>query len=384
MQQTERTVAARDGADRRARRMRQRRQAAATSAARLRSGHAEQRRHVKLGLITKFPVDFYVTMSDAAKEWDTDHPERRADHSARQERHRRRRARSTRSSRWSPRASRASPSRRRARPCRPALQKAVDGGVKVVLLDNDMPDWDGKTSVVATDNLEGGVLAGQCSRSSLKPGDTVGRPRGCAPACPSLDDRVDGMQAGPGRPAQDRAAGSRPTATRTRASRRRRTLLTAHPDVTAIYGACGPPTLGAIQSIQRAGNKPTASARRLRRRPRRGQVDPRRHESRRRPVPGQDGRARRSAALDAVKGKTSSRPSTPARTMVTKENADRASRLSRGPRWQPREPVPPVHSDDAGHVDDREVRSQRSPRRQASTSRRPLPDLARASTARTR
>ena len=30
-------------------------------------------------------------------------------------------------------------------------------------------------------------------------------------------------------------------------------LLTAHPDVTAIYGACGPPTLCAIQSLKNAG-----------------------------------------------------------------------------------------------------------------------------------
>ena len=42
-----------------------------------------------------------------------------------------------------------------------ALQKAVDGGIKVILVDNDIPGWDGKTSLVATDNLAGGVLAGK-------------------------------------------------------------------------------------------------------------------------------------------------------------------------------------------------------------------------------
>ena len=40
--------------------------------------------------------------------------------------------------------------------------KAVDkAGIKVVLVDNDIPDWTGKSSVVATDNLAGGKLAGQ-------------------------------------------------------------------------------------------------------------------------------------------------------------------------------------------------------------------------------
>ena len=35
-------------------------------------------------------------------------------------------------------------------------------------------------------------------------------------------------------------------------------LLTAHPDVTAIYGACGPPIIGALQAIKAAGKKPGA------------------------------------------------------------------------------------------------------------------------------
>ena len=30
-------------------------------------------------------------------------------------------------------------------------------------------------------------------------------------------------------------------------------ILTANPDVTAIYGACGPPIIGAIEAIRRAG-----------------------------------------------------------------------------------------------------------------------------------
>jgi simple sugar transport system substrate-binding protein len=31
--------------------------------------------------------------------------------------------------------------------------------------------------------------------------------------------------------------------------------LTAHPDVSAIYGACGPPTTGAVQAIKAKGKK---------------------------------------------------------------------------------------------------------------------------------
>ena len=34
-------------------------------------------------------------------------------------------------------------------------------------------------------------------------------------------------------------------------------MLTANPNLTAIYSACGPPALGAIQSIKNAGIKPS-------------------------------------------------------------------------------------------------------------------------------
>ena len=37
---------------------------------------------------------------------------------------------------------------------------AVKAGIKVVLVENDIPGWTGKSSVVATDNLAGGKLAG--------------------------------------------------------------------------------------------------------------------------------------------------------------------------------------------------------------------------------
>src|ERR1044072_9587298 len=55
----------------------------------------------------------------------------------------------------------------------PALNKAVKAGVKVVLIDNDLPTWTKKSSVVATDNLKGGQLAGAFLAQHLKKGGTV-------------------------------------------------------------------------------------------------------------------------------------------------------------------------------------------------------------------
>ena len=137
----------------------------------------------------------------------------------------------------------------------PALDAAVAKGVKVVLLDNDLPDWKKKSSVVATDNLKGGVLAGQYLAKSLKQGATVAVLEG-VPGVPALDDRVKGMEQGLGS-SGIKVVGKAPTdCDQDKGVSAAADLLTAHPDVNAIYGACGPPTLGAIQSIQRAGRKP--------------------------------------------------------------------------------------------------------------------------------
>ena len=68
-----------------------------------------------------------------------------------------------------------------------ALDKAIKQGVKVVLIDNDIPSWKKKTSVVATNNYKGGVLAGKFLSKKLKPGDTLGILQG-VPGVPALDD----------------------------------------------------------------------------------------------------------------------------------------------------------------------------------------------------
>ena len=134
-----------------------------------------------------------------------------------------------------------------------ALQKAVDGGIKVILVDNDIPGWDGKTALVATDNLAGGVLAGKYLASQLKAGDTVAILEGVAGA-PSLQQRVDGFKTGLGDGFT--IVASLPTdCDQTKRLNAAQDILTANPDVTAIYGACGPPILGAIEAVASAGKK---------------------------------------------------------------------------------------------------------------------------------
>ena len=209
---------------------------------------------VKLGLITKFPVDFYLAMKSAAQKWDTANQgasvtygtgKSATDDQGQIDLIQSMVTQGVKGIAITP----SSPA------VAPALDAAVAKGVKVVLLDNDLPDWNKKSSVVATDNLKGGVLAGQYLAKSLKQGATVAVLEG-VPGVPALDDRVKGMEQGLGS-SGIKVVGKAPTdCDQDKGVSAAADLLTAHPDVDAIYGACGPPTLGAIQSIQRAGRKP--------------------------------------------------------------------------------------------------------------------------------
>jgi simple sugar transport system substrate-binding protein len=209
---------------------------------------------VKVGFITKFPVDFYDIMVDAVKTWNKDHPEVQVifgqgksgtDDEGEIAQIQSMVSQGVNAIAITP----TSPN------LKGELQKAVDKGIKVVLVDNDIPDWNGKSSVVKTDNLAGGKLAGAWLAQHLKPGTSLGVLQGVV-GNPSLDDRVKGMVDGLGSAAK--VVATLPTdCDQTKGLDAAQDLLTAHPDVAAIYGACGPPTLGALQAVKAAGKKPS-------------------------------------------------------------------------------------------------------------------------------
>jgi ribose transport system substrate-binding protein len=207
---------------------------------------------IKLGVITKFPVGFYFTLQDGAKAWDRSHPgatvvfaqgksatDDAGEIAAIQDMV----ANNVKGIAIAP----TSPAVAKA------LDKAIKQGVKVVLIDNDIPAWKGKSSVVATNNFNGGVLAGKYLARRLKPGDKLGVLAG-VPGVPSLDARVNGMLAGlgalrsklkiVGRLETDCAQDKGFTAAQT--------IITANPDLKAMYAACGPPALGMDQAAKNA------------------------------------------------------------------------------------------------------------------------------------
>lgn len=132
-----------------------------------------------------------------------------------------------------------------------ALDKAVAAGVKVVLMDNNIPGWEGRTALATTDNYNAGKIAGEYLKTVLKSGDTMGILEG-VPGVPSLDDRVKGMLDGlagvdvkiVGRGATD--------CTEEKGISLAEDILTANPDLKSIYAACGPPAAGAAQALKNA------------------------------------------------------------------------------------------------------------------------------------
>jgi ribose transport system substrate-binding protein len=208
---------------------------------------------VRIGFITKFPAAFYDEMITGASNYAAAHPEVRVtfvrsdsatddagqstliDDMVRQRMH----------------AIVVTPTSPQVQP---ALQRAVDAGLKVVLLDNDIPDWRDKTAVVATDNLAGGKLAGAWLAGRLEPGAKVGILQGRVDS-PSLTARVNGVKAAfvgqfpiVAEPETDCDEAKGRDAVKA--------MLLAHPDIAAIFGACGPPVLGAIQALKAAGRQP--------------------------------------------------------------------------------------------------------------------------------
>ncbi|MDX6206543.1 MAG: ribose transport system substrate-binding protein [Frankiales bacterium] len=204
---------------------------------------------IKVGFITKFPVDFYSTMVNAVKTWQKSHTnvtvlfaqgksgtDDQSEIAAIQS--------------FVSQGVKAIAITPTSPNVKGELQKAVDKGIKVVLIDNDIPGWAGKSALVATDNLAGGKLAGTFIKGKVAAGAKIAILEGVL-GNPSLADRVTGMLGSLGSGYQ--VVDQLPTdCDQTKGLSAAQDILTAHPDVAVIYGACGPPILGALQALKSA------------------------------------------------------------------------------------------------------------------------------------
>jgi simple sugar transport system substrate-binding protein len=206
---------------------------------------------IKIGFITKFPVPFFATMEDAAKAYAKEHPgvevafaqgtsatdiEGQIAHIESMV------TRGVQGIAITP----VDPT------VAPALDKAIAAGVKVVLMDNDIPGWTGRTALATTNNYNAGKIVGEYLKTVLKSGDTLGILEG-VPGVPSLDDRVKGMLDGLKGVDVNIVGRGATNCTEELGISVAEDLLTKNPELKAIFAACGPPAAGAAQAIKNAG-----------------------------------------------------------------------------------------------------------------------------------
>ena len=214
------------------------------------AGPASADQPVKIGFITKFPVPFFATMENAAKAYAAAHPGVEIIF-----------GQGTSATDIDGQIALIESMVTKGvqgiaiTPVDPTvaktLDKAVANGIKVVLMDNRIPDWKGQTALATTNNLEAGKIAGGYLKTVLKDGDTIGILEG-VPGVPALDDRVNGMLEGL-KGVNVKIVGKGETDCQEEEGINvAQDILTANPQLKAIYSACGPPAAGAAQAIKNA------------------------------------------------------------------------------------------------------------------------------------
>jgi len=135
----------------------------------------------------------------------------------------------------------------------PALDAAADSGVKIVLVDNALPDFKKATAVAATDNVVGGQKAGEYLKSILKEGDTIGLMEGVR-GVPALDARIQGVKdALEGTGVNVIIGGAETKCDSAQGATVAEDLLTREPNLTAIYSACDDPAIAAAKVAKDQG-----------------------------------------------------------------------------------------------------------------------------------
>ena len=134
----------------------------------------------------------------------------------------------------------------------PTLQKAVDAGIPVVLIDTNIDTFEAKSAFVGTDNRLGGTMAGEFIAGKLQAGDEVAIIRGAA------GDPVHNLREEGATEALE-AAGLVVVAVQPADSDRAKgqtvaeNLLTANPNLKAIYATNDEMALGALNAAKSAG-----------------------------------------------------------------------------------------------------------------------------------
>jgi ribose transport system substrate-binding protein len=141
------------------------------------------------------------------------------------------------------------------KPVIPALKRAVEQGVKVVVFDVPIPELAEQSSFVGLNNRQGGELAGKWLAQHGGSGGQLGILH-CIPGLEITDDRVAGFKAGLGSAPFRVVSTLDAKCDREKGRTTMENMLSSHPSLDAIYSISDTQTFGAVKAIEATGKDP--------------------------------------------------------------------------------------------------------------------------------
>jgi ribose transport system substrate-binding protein len=133
------------------------------------------------------------------------------------------------------------------------LERIASQGIKVLIMDQDVPDMTGKVGFVGTDNKVAGATAAKWMLSQKLKSNEVGV-IASTPGTTSTDDRLAGFQSALANSKLKIVATKRLTCGDSAAARADMAdMLTANPNLGGVFTVCDLHALGAAQALKAAG-----------------------------------------------------------------------------------------------------------------------------------
>ena len=132
----------------------------------------------------------------------------------------------------------------------PTLKKYEDKNIPVLLIDTDL-DWDGKVAYIGTDNYTAGQKVGEYLEEVLQPGAEVAIIEGVSGAAQN-EARVAGAKDYLQEKGFKIATVQAADFDRTKAVNTMENIITAHPNIQAVFAANDEMALGAYQALKTA------------------------------------------------------------------------------------------------------------------------------------
>lgn len=134
---------------------------------------------------------------------------------------------------------------------KPVLQRASEQ-IPVLIVDSDIPSWDGKITYIGTDNVEGGRVAGEYIIDQMKGSGTLALING-VPGATSGEDRIAGVKDAVKGTDIEVVAEVAADFARAEGVSAMEDILQNNPDVNAVFAANDEMALGALEALKARG-----------------------------------------------------------------------------------------------------------------------------------